>query len=106
MITKHTFSCVMVTYVQFLCLFPIGIADIRSPFPVNRSMTQHFLHIGRRYRQGFLQLDNQDRVSGMSPGWLTGLDIFTDVYVGGLDLELDRHLPEGVNFSTGFTGKI
>ena len=82
-----------------------GMADIRSMQPINASMTQHSVLVGRSKQDGWLLLDNQVKVTGRSRGKLVGLNVHSQLYIGGLDFFIKQDLPKGVDFESGFSGE-
>jgi hypothetical protein len=81
------------------------MANIRSIQPINTSLTQHFVQVGRSRRDGWLQLDDQLKVTGRSQGGLVGLNVYSQLYVGGLDFFIKEDLPKGVDFDSGIIGE-
>ena len=59
----------------------------------------HHAVIGRDRRKGWLQLDGQRNVSGESGRGLVGLNVFSDLYVGGYDGYQMSGLPDELPFS-------
>ncbi|XP_031554738.1 protein eyes shut homolog isoform X5 [Actinia tenebrosa] len=80
-----------------------GIANIESD-PIDTTREWHFLTAGRNGKEGYLYLDNNGVKRGSSPGQLTGLNLYSPLYIGGVpDLS---ELPTDVLFKRGFEGSI
>jgi len=69
------------------------------------TMTQHFVQLGRSKQHGWLILDNQPKITGRSKGSLFGLNVNSNLYVGGLDFFKDENLAADMDFTDGFSGK-
>lgn len=80
-----------------------GIANIESN-PIDTTHEWHSLTAGRNGKEGYLYLDSQSVKRGSSPGQLTGLNLYSPLYIGGVpDLS---ELPTDVLFKRGFEGSI
>jgi len=66
----------------------------------------HSVHIGRRGRVAWLQVNNQPTVTGRSPGPKSVLDIPTQVFLGGHSSYNHSQLPSDFPLHSGFRGCI
>ncbi len=60
--------------------------------------------IGRDRKEGWLQLDNQRNVSGQTVGGLVGLNVMSELYVGGYQEYNMAGLPGELTFTNSFQG--
>ena len=83
-----------------------GVTSLRSSLKIDHTRTWHFIAAGRNGRSGYMNLDNQPAVYTTSPGVLTGLDVYSPLYLGGVP-DFSK-LPPIVRsyFSSGFVGTI
>lgn len=83
-----------------------GLASLRSSLKIDHRRAWHFIAAGRTGREGYMYLDDQIAVHVTSPGVLTGLDVYSPLYIGGVS-DFSK-LPPIVRayFSTGFVGTI
>ncbi|XP_035256854.1 protein eyes shut homolog [Anguilla anguilla] len=66
----------------------------------------HTVRFGRSLRTGWLKVDDQKNKTGSSPGQLVGLNVFSQLYVGGYREYTPELLPWGARFQNGFQGCI
>ncbi|KAJ8359976.1 hypothetical protein SKAU_G00165010 [Synaphobranchus kaupii] len=66
----------------------------------------HTVRFGRSLRTGWLKVDDQTNKTGSSPGQLVGLNVFSQLYVGGYSEYTPELLPWGSRFQNGFQGCI
>ena len=81
-----------------------GPAIIRSRSEVSLD-TWHVVRVTRKLRDGHLQLDDEEPVSGESPGTTRGLNIKTSFYFAGWDHE-EVAMSKHVGTEQGFEGCI
>ena len=83
-----------------------GLASVRSLLKIDHTRTWHSIVAGRSGRSGYVYLDDQTPVHVTSPGVLTGLDVYSPLYIGGVH-DFSK-LPPIVRayFNTGFVGTI
>eukprot|EP00795_Rhopilema_esculentum_P008087 gene8087-14003_t len=83
-----------------------GVATARSLQVIDPARTWHLVVAGRNKRSGYIYTDNQTPVYVTSPGLLTGLDVYTPLFIGGVP-DLSK-LPSIVRayFQSGFVGTI
>ena len=83
-----------------------GLASLRSSLKIDHTRAWHFISAGRNGRSGFMHLDNHPAVYTTSPGILTGLDVYSPLYIGGVP-DFSK-LPPIVRsyFSSGYVGTI
>ena len=72
---------------------------------MDTSRSVHQVAFGRDRRNGYLSVDGQANTTGTSGGTLLGLNIFSNLYVGGFD-NYDVTLPSDVMFKDGFKGRL
>jgi len=67
----------------------------------------HTVKVSRVHRNGQLQLDDNPVVKGKSPGEFRGLELITDIYVGGIPnfISLPPTL-QSLGSDPGFYGKF
>ncbi|XP_034292564.1 protein eyes shut homolog [Pantherophis guttatus] len=82
-----------------------GIATITSE-PLDLTLLIHTVSLGRFLRSGWMKVDNQKNKTITSPGKLTGLNVFSQFYVGGYIEYIPEFLPKGSSFKNGFQGCI
>ena len=82
----------------------LGPVFIQSPEPINTSLFVHHVMIGRDRKEGWLLLDNQRNVSGQTVGGLVGLNVMSELYVGGYQEYNMAGLPEELTFTDSFQG--
>ncbi|XP_030628115.1 protein eyes shut homolog [Chanos chanos] len=82
-----------------------GVGTIVSD-RLNRRIHIHTVRFGRHLRTGWLKVDGQKNKTGVSPGELTGLNIFSQLYVGGYSEFTPELLPVGGRFQNSFQGCI
>lgn len=81
-----------------------GSARIYSE-PLNRNKEWHVVVAGRDGRDGWLNVDDQERKEGKSEAPLVGLNLFEPLYIGGIPDR--RQIPSVLEFkSGGFHGSI
>ena len=83
-----------------------GVATARSLQKIDTARTWHLVVAGRNKRSGYIYTDNQMPVYVTSPGLLTGLDVYTPLFIGGVP-DFSK-LPSIVRayFQSGFVGTI
>ncbi|XP_038656647.1 protein eyes shut homolog isoform X3 [Scyliorhinus canicula] len=74
--------------------------------PLDRLLKVHVIHFGRFLKTGWLKVDNQGNKTSTSNGTLTGLNVLSQIYVGGYREYIPELLPNGTHFSDGFQGCI
>ena len=62
------------------------------------TLPHHTIQFGRHDREGWLKVDDQQTISGKSPGLLTVLNTDNILYVGGTEV------PSGTTFENGLKG--
>ncbi|GCB65467.1 hypothetical protein scyTo_0013462 [Scyliorhinus torazame] len=72
--------------------------------PLDRLLKVHVIHLGRFLKTGWLKVDNQGNKTSTSTGTLTGLNVLSQIYVGGYREYTPELLPNGTHFSDGFQG--
>ncbi|XP_026520898.1 protein eyes shut homolog [Notechis scutatus] len=82
-----------------------GIAIITSE-PLDLTRRVHTVRLGRFLRSGWIKVDSQKNKTITSPGKLTGLNVFSQFYVGGYIEYIPEFLPKGSSFKNGFQGCI
>ncbi|XP_032817443.2 protein eyes shut homolog [Petromyzon marinus] len=82
-----------------------GTASLLSD-PVDTRLHMHTIRLGRTLARGWLQVDGQRNVSGASPGQLSGLNVFSQLYVGGVNEFAPALLPDGARFLQSFQGCV
>ncbi|KAG8124144.1 hypothetical protein E2320_019551, partial [Naja naja] len=82
-----------------------GIATITSE-PLDLTRRIHTVRLGRFLRSGWMKVDSQKNKTITSPGKLTGLNVFSQFYVGGYIEYIPEFLPKGSSFKNGFQGCI
>nr|XP_055025772.1 protein eyes shut homolog [Misgurnus anguillicaudatus] len=82
-----------------------GVASIISE-RLNPRRSIHTVHFGRDLKNGWLKVNEQKKMTGASPGPLTGLNTFTQLYVGGYKEYTPQLLPAGTRFLRSFQGCI
>ncbi|XP_076866760.1 protein eyes shut homolog isoform X2 [Brachyhypopomus gauderio] len=82
-----------------------GVATIVSE-RLNQRMKIHTVRFGRHLRRGWLKVDAQRNKTGVSPGRLSGLNTFSQLFVGGYSNRGPEQLPAGSRFTDGFRGCI
>lgn len=83
-----------------------GHTILKSKEPIQLKRKWHFIVAGRTRQHGYLYVNSLEKVTGVTPGLLTGLDIYTSLYIGGVPNY--NRLPPSLyaHFRTGFTGTI
>lgn len=83
-----------------------GHTILKSKEPIQLKRKWHFIVAGRTRQHGYLYVNSLEKVTGVTPGLLTGLDIYTSLYIGGVPNY--NRLPPSLYayFRTGFTGTI
>uniref|UniRef100_A0A8P4KTZ8 Protein eyes shut homolog n=1 Tax=Dicentrarchus labrax TaxID=13489 RepID=A0A8P4KTZ8_DICLA len=82
-----------------------GIATIVSD-RLNHQINIHTVTFGRSKKTGWLKVDGQRNRTGSSPGPLSGLNVFNQLFVGGYNEYTPELLPLGSRFRHGFQGCI
>lgn len=80
-----------------------GLARITSD-NLDSKLDWHSVTAGRSGKEGYLYVDSQLSKRGSSPGELSGLNLYSPLYIGGVP-ELTE-LPSNVDFRSGFQGCI
>ncbi|XP_012590000.1 PREDICTED: agrin [Condylura cristata] len=82
-----------------------GPAVLTSTVPVEPGRW-HRLELSRHWRQGSLSVDGESPVLGESPSGTDGLNLDTDLFVGGVPQDLASVVREQTSVSTGLRGCI
>ena len=62
----------------------------------------HTVQVSREYENGWLQLDDGDKIEGTAPGGYRGVDLDGDLYIGGVPE--DKVLHNDIAFMRPHTG--
>ncbi|XP_044524562.1 agrin [Gracilinanus agilis] len=82
-----------------------GMGIITSKVPVERGRW-HYLVVTRNRRQGMLSVDGEPHVTGESPSGTDGLNLDTDLFVGGVPEDLASIVLERTSARAGLRGCI
>lgn len=84
--------------------YNLGSGSVRiASDAIDKNKEWHTVRAGRQRKEGYLYVDSQKQ-NGQSPGSLSGLNLNTPLYVGGLPAEVQ--MPNVVNFRRGLQGAI
>uniref|UniRef100_A0AAY4E4W4 Agrin n=1 Tax=Denticeps clupeoides TaxID=299321 RepID=A0AAY4E4W4_9TELE len=103
---KHTRYCAFI-YTLVPCRFNTGsgTCSVVSKTKVKQG-SWHQLVVTRNRRTGILSVDGEEEIRGQSPPGTDGLNLDTDLFIGGIPEDLNPDVKERTSISTGLHGCI